>query len=78
MSIQTSSIIAETMNWGEWGKNLNQSEMQQLIETCLAEGIHTFDHADIYGGYTTEASFGNALAEMSIDRENIQLISTLR
>lgn len=75
MSIQTSSIIAGTMNWGEWGKNLNQSEMQQLIETCLAEEIHTFDHADIYGGYTTEASFGKALAEMNIDRENIQLIT---
>lgn len=75
MSIQTSSIIAGTMNWGEWGKNLNKAEMQQLIATCLAEEIHAFDHADIYGGYTTEAAFGNALADMKIDRENIQLIT---
>lgn len=75
MSIQTSSIIAGTMNWGEWGKNLNQAQMQQLIATCLAEDIHTFDHADIYGGYTTEAAFGKALSEIKIDRESIQLIT---
>ena len=47
MSIPTSSIIAGTMNWGEWGKNFNTNEIQQLIATCLSENICAFDHADI-------------------------------
>lgn len=75
MPIQTSTFIAGTMNWGVWGKSLNTAAMQQLIETCLAEKIHTFDHADIYGGYTTEADFGKAWSDMKIGRENVQLIT---
>ena len=31
--------------------------------------------ADIYGGYTTEASFGKALEKSKIDRKKVQLIS---
>ena len=75
MPIQSSKIIAGTMNWGTWGKSLNTDEMQQLIETCLAEKMHTFDHADIYGGYTTEADFGKAWNNMKIDREKVQFIT---
>lgn len=63
------------MNWGVWDKNLNTSEMANLINVCCENKITTFDHADIYGGYTTEASFGNALTESKISREKIQLIS---
>ncbi len=75
MSIQKSSILAGTMNWGKWGRNFNQSAIQQLIATCVTEEITTFDHADIYGGYTTEAAFGNAWAEMDIDRKQVQFIT---
>ena len=63
------------MNWGVWDKNLNTSEMANLIHVCFENKITTFDHADIYGGYTTEASFGKALTESKISREKIQLIS---
>ena len=31
------------------------------IQACLDQGITTFDHADIYGGYSCEALFGEAL-----------------
>ncbi|MFK7876819.1 MAG: aldo/keto reductase family oxidoreductase [Paracoccaceae bacterium] len=31
------------------------------IESCLDQGISTFDQADIYGGYTAEAVLGEAL-----------------
>lgn len=75
MSIQTSSIIAGTMNWGAWGKSFRQAEIQQLIATCLEEKICSFDHADIYGGYTTEADFGKAWAAMNVDRESVQFIT---
>jgi predicted oxidoreductase len=70
-----SKIIAGTMTWGIWGKNLDKNQMIELMNHCLETGITTFDHADIYGGYTTEAAFGNAFGESRIDRKKIQLIS---
>lgn len=42
---------------------------------CIASGLTTFDHADIYGSYSTEADFGKAFAESGIKRADIQLIS---
>ena len=63
------------MTWGTWGKKFSKSEMIGLINHCLEQGITSFDHADIYGGYTTEADFGNALSEANIKRETVQLIS---
>lgn len=70
-----SRIIAGTMTWGLWGKKLNKGQMQDLMHHCLENGITTFDHADIYGGYTTEAEFGKAFADSGINRSDIQLIS---
>ncbi|MFC4722699.1 aldo/keto reductase family oxidoreductase [Geojedonia litorea] len=70
-----SRIISGTMTWGQWGKNFSKKEMIELMNHCIELGITTFDHADIYGGYTTEADFGKAFSESSIKREAIQLIS---
>lgn len=70
-----SKIIAGTMTWGVWGKNCNTKQMIELMNVCLDNEITTFDHADIYGDYTTEASFGKAFAESKIERDKIQLIS---
>jgi predicted oxidoreductase len=70
-----SPIIAGVMNWGIWDKKLNTKEMGNMINVCLENKITTFDHADIYGDYTTEASFGKALASSKIPREKLQLIS---
>lgn len=75
MQTKLSPIIAGTMNWGIWDKNLNTSEMEHLIQLCIENQITTFDHADIYGDYTTEADFGKAFAQSKIDRKNFQLIS---
>ncbi len=75
MLLKYSKIIAGTMGWGRWGKQLNTEEMIHLIDHCLKNDITTFDHADIYGGYTTEAEFGNAFNNTDIKREDIQLIS---
>ena len=70
-----SKIIAGTMTWGSWGKQLSIDKMVDLINYCLEIGITTFDHADIYGDYGTEADFGNAFSQSKIDRSKIQLIS---
>ncbi|MFP4844375.1 aldo/keto reductase family oxidoreductase [Winogradskyella sp. PE311] len=70
-----SRLIAGTMTWGSWGKQLSKKEMADLMHHCIANNITTFDHADIYGAYTTESDFGNAFIDSSIKREDIQLIS---
>ncbi|TRX39449.1 aldo/keto reductase [Flavobacterium restrictum] len=70
-----SPIIAGVMNWGVWDKNLSVSEMENRIHICLENKITTFDHADIYGGYTTEAQFGKAFVKSGIAREKMELIS---
>lgn len=63
------------MTWGAWGKQFSTAQMQALFEEALDLGITTFDHADIYGGYTTEAAFGKAFHASSIAREKVQFIS---
>ncbi len=63
------------MTWGSWGKQLSKKEMAALMNFCVSNQITTFDHADIYGAYTTEADFGKAFTSSGIKREDIQLIS---
>lgn len=70
-----SQIIAGTMTWGVWGASFSKSEITKRIHHCIENGITTFDHADIYGGYTTEKDFGDAFSESGIDRNNIEFIS---
>ncbi|SHI32878.1 aldo/keto reductase [Aquimarina spongiae] len=70
-----SRIVAGCMNWGEWGAKLSVAEAQQLIEDCLEIGVTTFDHADIYGHYTTEALFGSAIKNNPSLRDKVQLIT---
>ncbi len=63
------------MTWGNWGKQISKKDMEALVHHCISNKITTFDHADIYGAYTTEADFGKAFIDSSIKREDIQLIS---
>ena len=73
--IPFSKIIAGTMTWGVWGKDCNTKQMIELMNCCLENNITTFDHADIYGDYTTETTFGKAFSESKIGRNKIQMIS---
>ncbi|WP_207495532.1 aldo/keto reductase [Aridibaculum aurantiacum] len=70
-----SSPIAGCMRWGSWGSNFSTYDYQQMIESCLQAGIHSFDHADIYGHYTTEAEFGAVIKSSPAIRENIKIIT---
>jgi len=63
------------MNWGVWDKNLTLKEMENMIQISIENKITTFDHADIYGAYTTEADFGKAFHASKIAREKLQLIT---
>jgi len=63
------------MNWGTWGVNHSSEKMSELILSAFNNGINSFDHADIYGGYTTEETFGEAFLKTGINRKNVFYIS---
>jgi len=68
-----SPIVAGTWRMASWGWNV--PARLRWIEQCLALGVSSFDHADIYGGYSVEALFGEALAAAPGLRERIQIVS---
>lgn len=66
-----SRIVTGVWRWG----NQSPQEILRLIEHSLAAGITTFDHADIYGGYTIEELFGKALSLQPSLRQQMQVVS---
>jgi len=68
-------VTVGAMRWGRWGVEFTTAQYQEMIEACLAEGLRDFDHADIYGNYTTEAEFGAALAENPGLRDRLRIIT---
>ena len=67
--------IIGCMRWGVWGENFSTAQYDTIINQCLEIGLTQFDHADIYGHYTTESDFGNALKNNSSLRGKMQLIT---
>jgi predicted oxidoreductase len=67
--------IVGCMRWGVWGENFTTKQYETIIDQCLSIGLNVFDHADIYGHYTTEADFGQALKGKSNLRQQIKLIT---
>ena len=45
------------------------------IQACLDQGITTFDHADIYGGYSCEALFGAVLRAQPGLKARIEIVT---
>jgi predicted oxidoreductase len=68
-----SRIVAGAWRMAQWGFDVGQRT--RWIEQCLELGVTTFDHADIYGGYTVEALFGEALAAAPGLRERLQIVT---
>lgn len=68
-----SRIIHGYWRLADWKKS--KEETLSIIEYCLELGITTFDHADIYGSYTCEALFGEALALKPSLREKMEIVT---
>jgi predicted oxidoreductase len=68
-----SPIVAGTWRLNEW--KLDTKGLARWIEQVLDLGITSFDHADVYGGYTVEAAFGEALAAAPGLRQRLQLVT---
>ena len=69
------SPVAGCMRWGKWGANFSTYKYDFIINQCVENGITAFDHADIYGDYTTEADFGEAIKHKHTLRSKIKLIT---
>lgn len=67
--------IAGCMRWGAWGANFSKQDYNYFINICVQKGINSFDHADIYGDYTTEQEFGEALKMQPGLRQQIKIIT---
>ena len=72
-NLEFSQIIHGLWRLSEW--NMSSEQLLTFIEECIELGITTFDHADIYGGYTCEEIFGNALTLKPELREKIQIVT---
>ncbi|MCX9158416.1 aldo/keto reductase [Niveibacterium sp. 24ML] len=70
---QLSRVVAGAWRMDSW----NWSPQQRLdwIRGCIELGVTSFDHADIYGGYTVEGLFGEALALEPALRQRIELVT---
>ncbi|WP_396213024.1 aldo/keto reductase family oxidoreductase [Gemmatimonas sp.] len=68
-----SPIVAGVWRMASW--NWSPQERLRWIEQCLELGVSSFDHADIYGGYTVEALFGEVLALAPGLRARMQLVT---
>jgi predicted oxidoreductase len=73
-----SGVSLSRIVYGMWrlGDDPDTSSRHVLakIEACIAQGITSMDHADIYGGYTVEEIFGKAVAGTGL-RERMEIIT---
>lgn len=68
-------MVVGAMRLGQWGAKYTTQQYISFIEGCLQLGLSDFDHADIYGHYTTEEEFGLAIKQVPSLREEINLIT---
>lgn len=72
-SLKVSKIALGFWRLNEW--KMKDEELLKFMEEAVELGVTTFDHADIYGSYTCEKIFGEALALKPELRKKIQLVS---
>lgn len=68
-----SRIIHGLWRLSDW--NQSKEDTLSLIQNNIENGITTFDHADIYGSYTCEALFGEALNLQPSLREKMEIVT---
>ncbi|WP_374581558.1 aldo/keto reductase family oxidoreductase [Pseudoduganella sp.] len=71
--LNLSRVVAGMWRMTEW--DMTPQQRLDFIEQCIALGVTSFDHADIYGGYGVEGLFGEALALKPSLRAQIQIVS---
>ncbi|MDX1829652.1 MAG: aldo/keto reductase [Lutibacter sp.] len=72
-NFEVSNIIQGHWRLADW--KLTNNELLDLTQQTIDLGITTFDHADIYGDYTCEQLFGDALKLKKGLRNKIEIIT---
>ncbi|OOY26184.1 oxidoreductase [Thioclava sediminum] len=75
----TSDVALSRIVYGMWrladDADTSPAHVRAKIDACLEQGITTFDHADIYGGYTAEGVFGAAMREDPSLRDQMEIVT---
>ena len=75
----SSSTSLSRIVYGMWrlaeDTNVSPKHILEKINICLEQGITSFDQAAVYGLYTSEALFGEALKENRSLRNQIEIIT---
>lgn len=77
--VSLGSVTLSRLVYGMWrlgdDADTSPAHVQAKIEACLAQGITSFDQADIYGGYTAEAILGAALRAAPGLRDRMEIVT---
>jgi predicted oxidoreductase len=77
--ISLGEVSLSRLVYGMWrigdDPDTSPAHVQAKIEACMAQGITSFDQADIYGGYTAEAILGAALRAAPALRDQMQIVT---
>ena len=71
--LELSRIVQGHWRLADW--KLSNQKLLKLTEQSIELGVTSFDHADIYGNYSCESLFGDALSLKPSLRNDIQIIS---
>lgn len=75
----TSDLSFSQLIYGMWrigdDENTAPDHVAAKIQSCLDQGITTFDQADIYGGYVAEAILGAALKANPGLRNQMEIVT---
>jgi predicted oxidoreductase len=77
--ISLGDITLSRLVYGMWrlgdDPDASAKHVQAKIEACLAQGITSFDQADIYGGYSAESLLGAALRAAPSLRGQMEIVT---
>jgi predicted oxidoreductase len=68
-------LITGCMKLGAWGAKMSPKELEFFIDGSLDLELNLFDHADIYGGHTTEKEFGNVVRKRPDLKSKVKIIT---
>ena len=75
-NLELSQVVMGCMRIAD--SNLTENELLDLVEKCLDMGVTSIDHAPVYGGYTCEKIFGDAVLRKRPElRDKMQLSQKL-
>lgn len=72
-NVALSRIVHGMWRLTEW--NFSKEQIVAFVEQCLEMGIDSFDHADIYGDYSCETLFGEALAANPSLNQKLKIVT---